>query len=148
MVKHPAFIKEYFLDGGTLFLHSGEPISAAVIESFMDELLADEIRAWNTTELEKPANERKINPLSVGRNAAFWVIEGYVVDYELDAEKHPSLHYYLSNRGDKDLKARWAFYLQTMEVSELNGVVLAYNKTRRHLLETEAELSLDEKKSA
>jgi hypothetical protein len=35
-----------------------------------------------------------------------------------------------------------------MEVSELNGVVLAYNKTRRHLLETEAELSLEEKKSA
>jgi len=79
---------------------------------------------------------------------AFWFIEGYLFSYEIDSEKFPTLSYYLNERSDYGLPRRWELWCNLVDTSELEPVVSAWQKTRRHALETLAETPLEEKKSA
>lgn len=134
-MARPAFIREYKLDGGSLFLHSGNPVSAIVAHNFVESLVLGEASDVNG-----------IEAINNARNAPFWILEGLIIEHELDAEKHPSLAYYLNNRTGT-LQERWDFYKRFFDTNESLEVVLAYNKTRRHAMETEVDLPNDEKKS-
>lgn len=139
-MDRPPFVKEYRLTGGgKLYFNSGVPVSAIAIENFVRDKVG---------KLPDDAPEDAVPPENLGQNAAFWVMEGYLWDYELEPQDYESLVYYLENRGALSLSERWDFYQKVMDTSDVNAVMNGYLKTRRHLLETEAELSLDEKKSA
>lgn len=125
----PAFVKVYDFVGGCLRLHSGTPVNAVAVESFVEGKVGS-------------GEQNKY------QHAAFWVLEGLLFDYELDPAVTPTLHYYLANRGGKSLEERWEFYGNTLDHEECLHVTNAYVKTRRHVMETEAEDSVEEKKSA
>jgi hypothetical protein len=134
MDKRPAFMREFKIVAGSLWLHTGVPVKALAAENFVEAQVAEQ-----KTEAD-PAPQNK------AQNAGFWILEGYLMDYDLESSS--SLLYYLENRGDKSLAERWVLYLNTVEIADLGELVAAYTKTRRHVFETEAELSLEQKKSA
>lgn len=129
----PAFMREFKIVAGSLWLHTGVPVKALAAENFVGMKVAEQ------------KSEAESYPEGKAQNAAFWILEGYLMDYDLNKES--SLFYYLSNREDKSLAERWALYHDTVETADLVEIVTAYNRTRRHVFETEADLSLEEKKT-
>lgn len=128
-MSSPAFVREFKHSAGRLGFHSGFTVKGQIVEAFVTEKVG----------------VGKQNELA---NAPFWIIEGFLWDYELDESLAPSLHYYLSNRDGKDMNERWELYTQAFDQNEGLELMNAYTRTRRHALETEADLPIEEKKSA
>lgn len=130
-MSNPLFVRSYQDENGLgrLDMHSGYTIKGEIAEAFVTERVGT----------------GKQNELAY---APFWIIEGFLWGHELDENKTPSLAYYLEQRVSKDLQERWDLYTEIFDANEGIFVLNAYNKTRRHVMETEAELSPEQKKSA
>ncbi len=126
MSKTPSFIQRYAVgDSGYIELYTHRPVSGAIAQNYVKNHL--------------PVEEFFTN------GAGFWILEGFVHDISLPESEYPSLNYYLDSRADKDLARRFELY-KTLDESEVNILIEAFNATRRHILETQADVPLEEKK--
>lgn len=124
--KTPSFIQRYAVgETGYIDLFSHRPISGVIAQNFIKTQLPLE------------------DFFTIG--AGFWILEGFVHEVSLPEESYPSLNYYLEMRSDKEMPRRFELY-KALDESELNILIEAYNATRRHVLETQADTPLEEKK--
>lgn len=124
----PLFLQRYALEGAVIEINSGSPVKERIVKEFLRSKFGEN------------AN------LNLMAFAGFWIMEGTIQDMELDAAKFPSLYAYFANR-DGSLDERWEHYENLVQEDELDLLRMAYDGTRRHVLETMADAPFDEKKS-
>ena len=126
--KYPPYVKSFSLPSGkghiALYVHRS--IAGAIAQNYVRSQLPED--EFFTT------------------GAGFWIVEGFVFEIDLDKEAYPSLCYYLEEREGLELPRRFSLY-KGLDESEVNILIEAYNATRRHILETQADLSIEEKKT-
>lgn len=124
----PPFVQAYEEDGAKLWLNNGMPVRASIVYNYLKSILSADILASMEAD-------------------SFLMLEGYLFKHEVDSEAYPSLSYYLANRGNADIAVLWTAFNQLVDLEETRVIRKAYFATRRHALETMAELSIEEKKS-
>jgi len=126
----PSFVREYRTEGACLWVHSGTGIGEIIAREFLRKRFPD-------------AN------LNLMMYAGFWILEGVLYAHELSGEVYESLNHYLSERQNMSIEERWALYCVTIDDATTGGILHdAYNNTRRHVMETMAELPLEDKKKS
>jgi hypothetical protein len=127
--KLPPFVREYAVEGGCIYIHSNTPVGSLIVENFVKSKVGEE------KYLES-------------EYASFWILEGLVYEVELPEEQYPTVNYYLAERSGKDLEARWQLYCKHVDALENFIFVRCFTETRRHLLETLADKTDEEKKTS
>jgi hypothetical protein len=127
----PPYVECYQKDGVTVWMNSGDPIKARIAK---DVIMRATGISW----------ER----IHVMMYAGFWIIEGLVHSHDFTIETHPTLCHYFEQREGLNMDERWELYASSVEVSELDFLQLAHDNTRRHVLETMTDLSLEKKETS
>lgn len=128
--KKPPFVREYSTEGATLWVHGGTGVGEVIVREFLRKLFPD------------------VN-LNLMIYAGFWILEGVLYAHELTGEQYESLSYYLAERESLDMQGRWKLYCNVIDESIVTGLLFeAYNTTRRHVMETMAEMPLEDKKKS
>jgi hypothetical protein len=126
MASKPSFIQRFAVgEEGYIDLYTYRPISGLIAQNYVRTQL--------------PEDEYLSN------GAGFWILEGYISDISLPESEYPSINDYLQRRVDKEMPRRFELYL-AIDEAEAGILIDAFNATRRHVLETMAELPLEEKK--
>lgn len=123
-----ALAQEYKAEGIKLMLLVGSPVKLAL--------------ARNYVKSQVPLEE-----LFLMAAGGFWILEGLIIEYEVDQSKYPTLYKYLEEREGFGLPRRWKHYLETIQDEDLEVLRVAYEGTRKSIFETLADVPLEEKKS-
>ena len=124
-----SFVKHYETDGLSCEMYVGNPVRSALIRNFLKGQVAEAELDYNYC-------------------LAFWFFEGYLINAVFSPEQCPTLGYYWQEREGKGVLERWELWVQYVDTQELIIIIRAWEETRRHSLETMADESLEEKKSA
>lgn len=127
--KIPPYVVSYQSEGACFYMHSNRPVKALTAQSYVAKFTTDD-------------------EFSQASISAFWIIEGYLYDLEIEGESFPGLRYYLSERDGLNMQNRWKLYNDSLDFREAGILVEAFNQTRGNAYKTEIDTPLAEKKSA
>lgn len=127
----PAFTRLFESDGFSAYFNTNNPVKTKFPKNILTRAGFSEVETL----------DHEI--------AAYWIIEGYL--YELvtiDDAKYPTIAAYLKERDTMNLQARWDYYSENVDTTETLIVVIAYNKTRLNVYETNADATDSQKKKS
>lgn len=127
--KMPPYVVPYQVEGACFYMHSNRPVKAVVAQKYVADNMS-------TTDAE----------YAQASMSAFWIIEGYLYDVEIEGEAFPCLRYYLSERDGLNWPNLRKLYNNSIDIAEATILVEAFNKTRQNVYKTEADTPVAEKK--